>query len=96
MTTSTKHRLIATEEHFAPTEYFESLRDLPIAFSVAHMGLFPAKDGSQQAGFREFLDLAADGSARCWVKLTGIYRFSSVADFSDVKPIAQALMERAP
>ena len=31
MTTSTQHRLIATEEHFAPVEYFEALRDLPIA-----------------------------------------------------------------
>jgi 2-pyrone-4,6-dicarboxylate lactonase len=78
------------------SELMPTLRELPIAFSVAHMGLFPAKDGPQQQGFRDFLDLAADGSARCWVKLTGIYRFSGLADFSDVKPIAQALMERAP
>ena len=78
------------------SELMPTLRELPISFSVAHMGLFPAKDGPQQRGFREFLDLAADGSARCWVKLTGIYRFSGLADFSDVKPIAQALMARAP
>jgi 2-pyrone-4,6-dicarboxylate lactonase len=77
------------------SELMPTLRDLPVEFSVAHMGLFPAKDGPQQRGFQEFLNLAADGSRRCWVKLTGIYRFSNVADFSDIKPIAQALMERA-
>jgi 2-pyrone-4,6-dicarboxylate lactonase len=78
------------------SELMPTLRELPLAFSIAHMGLFPAKDGPEQSGFREFLDLVGDGSARCWVKLTGIYRFSGTADFADVKPIAQALMERAP
>ena len=33
---------------------------------------------------------------RCWVKLTGIYRFSLVADFADVAPFAQALIAAAP
>ena len=78
------------------SELMPTLRELPVAFSVAHMGLFPAKDGPEQSGFREFLDLVGDGSARCWVKLTGIYRFSTAPDFADVKPIAQALMARAP
>src|SRR5450755_2671203 len=53
-----------------------TLRDLPVEFSVAHMGLFPARDGPEQPGFREFVRLAGDGSKRCWVKLTGIYRYS--------------------
>jgi 2-pyrone-4,6-dicarboxylate lactonase len=78
------------------SELMPTLRELPVAFSVAHMGLFPAKDGPEQPGFREFLDLVGDGSARCWVKLTGIYRFSSRPDFADIKPIAQALMDRVP
>jgi len=78
------------------SELMPVLRELPIEFSVAHMGLFPAKDGPQQAGFREFLKLVADGSKRCWVKLTGIYRFSTAPGFADVKPIAQALMATAP
>ena len=78
------------------SELMPTLRDLPVAFSVAHMGLFPAKDGPKQSGFREFFDLVGDGSQRCWIKLTGIYRFSTAPDFADVKPIAQALMERAP
>src|SRR6202023_1000467 len=72
------------------------LHAVPIEFSVAHMGLFPAKDGPQQPGFQEFLKLVGDGSKRCWVKLTGIYRFSTEPDFADVKPIAQALMQEVP
>jgi 2-pyrone-4,6-dicarboxylate lactonase len=78
------------------SELMPTLRELPVAFSVAHMGLFPAKDGAEQPGFREFLGLVGDGSKRCWVKLTGIYRFSTEPDFADVKPIAQALMDQVP
>ena len=78
------------------TELMPMLRRLPVRFSVAHMGLFPAAAGPGQAGFREFLDLADDGSRRCWVKLTGIYRFSTAPGFADVAPFARALMERAP
>ena len=77
-------------------ELMPTLYELPVEFSVAHMGLFPAKDGLDQSGFQAFLDLVGDGSARCFVKLTGIYRFSAAPDFADVKPIAQALMARAP
>jgi predicted TIM-barrel fold metal-dependent hydrolase len=78
------------------SELMPTLRELPVAFSVAHMGLFPAKDGPQQPCFQEFLRLVGDGSKRCWVKLTGIYRFSTEPNFADVKPIAQALMDRVP
>ena len=78
------------------SELMPTLYDLPVEFSVAHMGLFPASDGPKQSGFQSFLDLADDGSKRCWVKLTGIYRFSTATDFADVKPMAQALIERVP
>ena len=77
-------------------ELMPTLHALPIEFSVAHMGLFPAKDGVGQRGFQDFLKLVGDGSKRCWVKLTGIYRFSTAPGFSDVKPMAQALMQTAP
>ena len=53
-----------------------TLRELPVEFTVAHMGLYLAKNGAKQKGFQEFLTLVNDGSNRCWVKLTGIYRFS--------------------
>jgi 2-pyrone-4,6-dicarboxylate lactonase len=77
-------------------ELMPTLRGLPVEFTVAHMGLFPAADGVQQRGFQEFLSLVGDGSQRCWVKLTGIYRFSMQPDFADVTPFAQALIATAP
>jgi 2-pyrone-4,6-dicarboxylate lactonase len=78
------------------SELMPTLRELPIEFSVAHFGLFPAKDGVQQRGFQEFLALVGDGSGRCFVKLTGIYRFSTAPGFADVAPFAQALIAAAP
>jgi predicted TIM-barrel fold metal-dependent hydrolase len=78
------------------SELMPTLRELPIEFTVAHFGLFPTKDGVAQRGFKEFLSLVGDGSRRCWVKLTGIYRFSTAPGFADVKPFAQALIATAP
>ena len=78
------------------SELMPTLSALPVEFSVAHMGLFPAKNGATQPGFREFLSLAGDGSKRCWVKLTGIYRFSQNPTFADVAPFAEALIATVP
>jgi predicted TIM-barrel fold metal-dependent hydrolase len=78
------------------SELMPTLRELPIEFTIAHFGLFPAKDGVEQPGFQDFLTLVNDGSRRCFVKLTGIYRFSTAPGFSDVKPFAQALIAAAP
>src|SRR5262249_39248990 len=78
------------------SELMPTLRELPVEFSVAHFGLFPARDGVKQRGFRDLLSLVGDGSRRCWVKLTGIYRFSTAPGFADVKPFAQALVATAP
>jgi len=77
-------------------ELLPTMRQLPVPFSVAHFGLFPAKDGVSQRSFQDFLPLVGDGSRRCFVKLTGIYRFSKAAGFVDVKPFAQALIAAAP
>ena len=78
------------------SELMPTLHELPVYFSVAHMGLYPARDGVKQAGFQDFLKLANDGSRRCWVKLTGIYRFSQQPGFADVKPFAEALIAAVP
>jgi predicted TIM-barrel fold metal-dependent hydrolase len=78
------------------SELMPMLRELPIEFTVAHFGLFPAKDGVKQPGFQEFLELVNDGSKRCYVKLTGIYRFSQAPGFADVTPFARALIETVP
>ena len=68
---------------------------LKAPFSVAHMGMFLAKHGPQQPGFRDFLAFVA-GKHSCWVKLTGVYRMSAAAGFADVAPMARALIEAAP
>jgi len=78
------------------SELIPMLRELPVEFTVAHFGLFPARDGVRQPGFQEFLQLVNDGSRRCWVKLTGTYRFSQAENFADVTPFAQALIATAP
>jgi len=78
------------------SELMPMLRELPVEFTVAHFGLFPARDGTRQPGFQEFLQLVNDGSRRCWVKLTGTYRFSQAENFADVTPFAQALIATAP
>ena len=78
------------------SELMPVLRDLPVAFTIAHMGLFPASAGPTQPGFKDLLALAADGSGRCFVKLTGIYRFSQAPGYADVKPFAEALIATAP
>ncbi len=75
-------------------ELLPDLHALPVDFTVAHLGLFPAKDGPDQPGFQDFLGLLRGG--RCWVKLTGIYRMSIAPDFADVAPMARALIETAP
>jgi predicted TIM-barrel fold metal-dependent hydrolase len=78
------------------SELIPALHELPVSFTVAHMGLFPASKGPSQPGFRDLLALIGDGSGRCWVKLTGIYRFSQAPGYTDVKPFAEALIATAP
>ncbi|HEY5896610.1 MAG TPA: amidohydrolase family protein [Burkholderiales bacterium] len=68
---------------------------LKAPFSVAHMGMFLAKDGPEQPGFREFVKFVS-ASERCWVKLTGVYRISTAPGFRDAAPMARALIEAAP
>jgi len=63
--------------------------------TVAHMGMFLAKNGPQQPGFQQFLDYLRSGD-RCWVKFTGTYRMSVTPGFSDAAPMARALIEAAP
>ena len=69
---------------------------LKASFSVAHMGMFLAKDGPNQSGFQALLDFLKHGDGRCWVKLTGVYRMSTAPGFADAAPMAQALIEAAP
>ncbi len=78
------------------SELLPALARLELDFTIAHFGLFPARDGVEQAGFRELLDLLRHGNGRCWVKLSGAYRVSVARGFDDVAPMAAALIEVAP
>ena len=69
---------------------------LKASFTVAHMGMFLARDGVKQPGFQQFLDFLRKGSGRCWVKLTGVYRMSATPGFKDAGPLARALIDAVP
>jgi predicted TIM-barrel fold metal-dependent hydrolase len=77
-------------------ELLPVLAKLKSRFTVAHMGMFLAKDGPQQPGFREFLAMVRSGERGCWVKFTGTYRMSVAPGFTDVAPMARAVIEAAP
>ena len=78
------------------TEMMGTLRKLQVDFTVAHMGMFLARDGVGQPGFQQLLDLLRHGEGNCWVKLTGVYRMSAAPGFADAAPMARALIEAAP
>lgn len=78
------------------TELMPTLKTLKPDFTIAHFGMFLAKDGAKQPGFQQLLDLLRRGDRPCWVKLTGVYRISTMKNFSDIAPLAQALIEAAP
>lgn len=73
-----------------------TLSRLRSQFTLAHMGMFPAREGVRQPGFQSLLALLRSGEGRCWVKLTGVYRMSTAPGFADATPMAQALIETAP
>ena len=77
-------------------ELLPALAKLRVDYSLAHMGMFLAKDGPRQPGFLKLLDLLKHGSGRCWIKLTGTYRISQAPGFADVLPMARAIIDAAP
>jgi predicted TIM-barrel fold metal-dependent hydrolase len=78
------------------SELMPVMKTLKCDFSVAHMGMYLAKDGVAQQGFQDFLAMLRNGNGQCWVKLTGVYRMSVMPAFDDAAPFARALIETAP
>jgi 2-pyrone-4,6-dicarboxylate lactonase len=76
-------------------ELIPVMKKLKSRFTVAHMGMFLAKDGPAQPGFRDFLAFLR-GNERGWVKFTGTYRMSVAPGFTDAAPMARALIEAVP
>jgi 2-pyrone-4,6-dicarboxylate lactonase len=77
-------------------ELMGTLQRLRCSFTLAHMGMFLAREGVAQPGFRQLLELLRHGEGRCWIKLTGVYRISQTPGFADVAPMARALIDSAP
>jgi predicted TIM-barrel fold metal-dependent hydrolase len=78
------------------TELLPVLRDLPVDFTLAHMGMYQAADGPSNPGFMGLVDLLRNGRHHAWIKLTGAYRISRRADYADIAPMARALFAAAP
>jgi 2-pyrone-4,6-dicarboxylate lactonase len=78
------------------TELLPTLRELPVPFTLAHMGMHQAKDGPDTPGFQGLLDLLRHGRGHAWIKLTGAYRISQRDDYADIAPLARALFDAAP
>jgi len=69
--------------------------DFPVPIVLGHLGYMRTDKGLGDPGFQSMLRSMRAG--RCWVKLTGPYRISSLAlPYSDVTPFAHALLEAAP
>lgn len=68
----------------------------PVDIVFGHLGYMKTDKGLDNPGFQDFLGLLRDGN--CWVKLTGTYRITTLAEtpYDDVQPYAAALIETAP
>lgn len=56
------------------------MRELEMNYILCHIGMFLAKNGPDQPGYEEMIELARSG--RCWLKLTGPYRFAEAPEFA--------------
>ncbi len=68
----------------------ELVRVSPVAVVFDHFGGAQATLGAHQPGFADLVALVESGKA--YVKISGAYRASTLADYADVKPLAQALI----
>jgi predicted TIM-barrel fold metal-dependent hydrolase len=74
------------------TALMPTMKQMKCDFSIAHMGMYLAKDGVQQPGFQALLDMLGHGDGRCWVKFTGTYRMSEAPHFTGAREMAQAVL----
>ena len=74
----------------------DRMAKLSTDFVIDHIGFIRATDGGiAQPGFQALLRLLRTG--RCWVKLTGAYRTSSLTPpYSDVFPLVATLVKERP
>lgn len=71
------------------------LSELTVPLVFDHFGGAQSKEGLQQPGFPELLELVRSG--RAYVKISGAYRASQLApDYRDVAPLGNALIAANP
>jgi len=77
-------------------ELEDRMAKLSIEFVIDHIGLIRASEGGiAQPAFQALLRLFRTG--RCWIKLTGGYRISSMAPpYPDVIPLVEELVRERP
>lgn len=75
-------------------ELLDILPNLPCPLVIDHFGKPDAALGTGQAGLRELCDALSQGLV--YVKLSAPYRISRLPDYSDVEPIAKALINANP
>lgn len=78
------------------TEMIPTLDKLRVPFTIAHLGMNKACNGTESRGFARLLDLVKNGEGYAHLKLTAPYRISLDPDYSDVIPLARAAFEAAP
>ena len=72
----------------------QQIMESPVPVSVDHFCYAKASLGASQPGFATLVQLVQSG--KLYVKLSGAYRISSADDYSDVTPIAKALITANP
>ncbi len=60
---------------------------------IDHLGTIPAAWGVEHPQFKALLELIDAGA---WIKVSGFYRISTHPTYADVRPLVEAVVERAP
>jgi 2-pyrone-4,6-dicarboxylate lactonase len=68
--------------------------EIPVDFSINHMGYMPASEGVPEQDFRRFTE--AVRNEKCWVKLSGSYRISKYDDDPTADDMAKQLVAASP
>jgi 2-pyrone-4,6-dicarboxylate lactonase len=68
------------------------LSKLRVPYVIDNMGYFDVGAGIDSPGWKQLLELAADGG---WVKLDGVYRLSKTPPYTDAVAFAQSLLDVA-
>ena len=72
----------------------DAIAAAPVIVVFDHFGGAQAELGPQQPGFADLVALVRSG--RAYVKISAAYRVSKLPDYSDVAPLAQALIAANP